>query len=68
MKRIIHHDQVCKVASTFKKQQWEDPRWWLGQGIRNLKLCDSRNHLEMSELHLEERASIRIKLCNVLDP
>jgi hypothetical protein len=38
-----------------------------GQGIRNTKLHDPRNLLETLELHLQDKASIRIKLRDILD-
>jgi hypothetical protein len=65
------------MKTNIAKKGWEllnlkrrrgGPRWWLECGVRMPMLRDSRNLLEKLALHLEHGASIRIKLCNILNP
>jgi hypothetical protein len=43
---LVQHD-----LSSQKPFLREDPRWWIGEGIRIPELCDFRN-IEMKKLHL----------------
>jgi hypothetical protein len=47
-----YQKEVSGGEGVKKRTLGEDSRWWLGQGIRIPELCDSKNYLEILELHL----------------